>query len=120
MSLKNTLAGIVEQVDGALSLVVMAADGIPVEEVTRDDQGRDLQLLMVEHASVLQEIRKMTALLEVGELEEVAIGFSSLKVVVRILDSELFVALVLLPAGNYGKGRYLLRIKGAEIARELS
>jgi predicted regulator of Ras-like GTPase activity (Roadblock/LC7/MglB family) len=55
-----------------------------------------------------------------GDLEEVSISTSRTCVVVRVLNDDLFVALILNRDGNIGKGRYLLKIKSYEILQELS
>jgi hypothetical protein len=43
-----------------------------------------------------------------------------LYVVIRILNDELFVVLIMTREGNFGKGRYLLRLKSGDLAQALS
>lgn len=119
MSLKDTLSEIVRNVEGCLAAVVMVSDGISVDEIVVDQVGVDLQLLTVEYATVLKNVKRAVGLLEVGETEELCITSGGLIVVVRVLSDDLFMILVLDRKGNLGKGRYMVRLKASEITREL-
>lgn len=120
MPLKDTLNAIVSSVDGALAALVMAYDGIPIEEIAVEQAEFDLQLLSVEYASVLKEIKRAVEVIKAGELEEVSIATAQTWVVVRVLNDDLFAALIMKRDGNFGKGRYLLKLKSYGLARELS
>ena len=120
MSIRDTLTGIVENVEGALAAIIMAYDGIAIDEITVPQAEFDLQLLTVEYATVLKEIKRSVEVLRVGEMEEVAITTGQLLVLMRVLNEELFMVLILSRDGNLGKGRYLLRLKSYNLARELS
>lgn len=119
MSLKNTLRDIVENVDGGLAVIVMAYDGISIDEVVTVQSEFDIQLLTVEYATVLKEIKRAVSVIKVGEMEEVSIATGKVRVVMRVLNDELFVVLVMTRDGNFGKGRYLLRLKSPALAEEL-
>jgi len=119
MSLKETLAEIVEKVEGGIAAIIMAYDGISIDEVVAKSDF-DLQLLTVEYATLLKDIKRAVGILKVGEMEEVSITTGHLYVVIRVLNSDLFVVLVMAKDGNYGKGRYMLKLKSYELAQELS
>ena len=119
MPLKEMLKEIVDRVDGALSVMVMASDGIPVEEYCREDSGLDMQLFAVEYATLLREVSRMVSMLDAGDLEEVSVSTASLRVILRTVGSDLCLALVMECGGNFGKGRYLLKLRGTDVAREL-
>lgn len=119
MPLKAVLSGIVENVEGGLAAVVVASDGISIDEVSYDQAGFDLQLLTVEYASVVKEIQRAVEVVKAGEMEELAVTTGRLYVVVRLLSSELYAILVMERSGNLGKGRYLLRLRSYELLREL-
>ena len=53
MSIRDTLKDVVENVEGALAAMVMAYDGIPIDEITVLQSEFDLQSLSVEYATVL-------------------------------------------------------------------
>jgi len=120
MSLRDSLNTIVQSVDGALSAIIMAYDGIPIDEVTVERPELDIQLLSVEYSTVLKEIKRAVDVIKMGDLEEVCISTTRTCVVVRVLNDDLFAVLIMNRDGNIGKGRYLLKLKSFEILRELS
>lgn len=120
MSLRDSLSSIVQSVDGALAAIIMAYDGIPIDEVTVEQSEFDMQLLSVEYATVLKEIKRAVEVIKMGSLEEVSIATGRTCVVVRVLNDDLFSALILSRDGNIGKGRYMLKLKSYEMVRELS
>lgn len=119
MSLRDTLREIVENVDGGLAAIIMAYDGIPIDEVIVAQAEFDLQLMIVEYATVLKDIKRAVALINIGEMEEVSITTGLVRVVVRVLNDELFAVLIMAKDGNFGKGRYLLRLNAHSMAEEL-
>ncbi|MDD2732949.1 MAG: roadblock/LC7 domain-containing protein [Desulfuromonadaceae bacterium] len=120
MSLRESLKTIVQGVDGSLAALVMAYDGIPIDEVTVEQSEFDMQLLSVEYATVLKEIKRAVDVIKMGDLEEVSIATSRTCVVVKILNEDLFIVLIMNRGGNVGKGRYMLKLKSFEILQELS
>ena len=120
MSLRDTLNTIVQSVDGALAALIMAYDGIPIDEVIVEQSEFDMQLLSVEYATVLKEIKRAVDVMKMGDLEEVFISTTRTSVVVRILNDDLFAALIMNRDGNTGKGRYMLKLKSFEVLEELS
>lgn len=120
MSLRDLLNTIVQSVDGSLTAIIMAYDGIPIDEVTVEQSEFDMQLLSVEYATVLKEIKRAVDIIKMGNLEEVSITTTRTCLVVRVLNDDLFAALIMSRDGNIGKGRYMLKLKSFEILRELS
>jgi predicted regulator of Ras-like GTPase activity (Roadblock/LC7/MglB family) len=120
MSLRDSLRSIVENVDGGLAAMIMAYDGIPIDEVCLEQTDFDMQLLSVEYATVLKEIRHTIEVIKAGHMEEVSITTSQTCVAIRVLNNELFVVLIMRRDGNFGKGRYLLRLRSYELAQSLS
>ena len=120
MSLRDALNTIVQSVDGAMAAIIMAYDGIPIDEVTVEQSEFDMQLLSVEYATVLKEIKRAVDVIKMGDLEEVSITTTRTCLVVRILSDDLFAALIMRRDGNIGKGRYMLKLKSFEVMEELS
>lgn len=120
MSLRETLQQITENVEGTLVAFVMAYDGIAIDEIIVGAPEFDVQLLAVEYAAVLAEIKRAVEVIKVGGLEEVSITTGQVRVCLRCLGEELFAGLVMARTGNFGKGRYLLRLTSIELARELA
>ena len=120
MSLRDALNTIVQSVDGAMAAIIMAYDGIPIDEVTVEQSEFDMQLLSVEYATVLKEIKRAVDVIKMGDLEEVSITTTRTCLVVRVLNDDLFAALIMSRDGNIGKGRYMLKLKSFEVMEELS
>ncbi len=115
MSLKEILRGIVENVNGGVGAVVMGYDGIPIEEHIGNGTEVDIPLLAVEYATVLKEIKRTVEVLKIGKMEEISINTDSLRALIRVIDEDLFVVLVVCGEGNFGKGRYLLKSKAPQL-----
>src|SRR5215472_5964561 len=116
---RENLQKIVDNVDGGVAGLLMGFDGIAVETYQRDDADVDIQAVGMEFSFILTQVRKAAEILEVGGVREIAIKADQLTVIIRVLSEEYFVALVLKPEGNFGKGRYLLRMVGPKMATEL-
>jgi len=103
------LKGIVEETGGGVGAILMGYDGIAIDEYFLPVEGIDLNMVAVEYANVLKDIRNTAEILNTGIMEEVSIKTQRFYIVIHTLTDEYFVALTLDREGNYGKGRYLLR-----------
>jgi len=121
MAFLPLLEEVVRSVDGALACSVMGFDGIAVENFQLDAAADlDVQSTLIEYAAVLQQVRKAAELLKTGAVTEVSINSDQvLTVVMRLVTEEYFLVLALKASGNYGKGRYALRIATPRIRAEL-
>jgi predicted regulator of Ras-like GTPase activity (Roadblock/LC7/MglB family) len=115
MSIKSVLKEMVDTIDGGLGAMVMGYDGIPLDEYILESSPLDLQVLSVEYATVLKEVKKAVDVLGSGTMEEISINTDVSRVIIRVLDDDLFIILIILADGNYGKGRYLLRLAAPRI-----
>ena len=109
MSFRETLKELVEEVEGGLGAILMGYDGIAIDEYILAGSDFDISLLAVEYATLMKEIRRTVEVLQSGDFEELAVATGELRVVVRVVNDEFFVVLIIDRDGNYGKGRYLLR-----------
>jgi predicted regulator of Ras-like GTPase activity (Roadblock/LC7/MglB family) len=108
MSFRESLKRLTENVTGGLAATIMGYDGIPIDEYLKETAPFDLQLLAVEYANLIREVKRTVDLLENGELQEVSIATKLVRVLVRAINDEFFLVLVIAADGNYGKGRYLV------------
>jgi predicted regulator of Ras-like GTPase activity (Roadblock/LC7/MglB family) len=115
---REILQGIVSEANG-ISAVLMGYDGLPVDQVERPCEGIDLNMVAVEYANVLKEVKNAVSLLNTGDLEEMAIRTQRFHVIIRALTEEYFVTLTLKHDGNLGKGRYLLLRESARLCEAL-
>ena len=120
MSFLTHLESVVNQVDGAIACSVMGFDGIAVE--THQKSGAEeleLQSTWVEFANILTQAKTAAEALKTGKVEELSINTENLISVLRLVNNDYFLVLALKPSGNYGKGRYVLRITAPKIQSEL-
>jgi predicted regulator of Ras-like GTPase activity (Roadblock/LC7/MglB family) len=115
MPLREILKNIVENVPGGLGSVVMGYDGIPIDEYVKSSPDVDIPLLAVEYATVMKEIKKTVNVLKIGDMVETTINTESLMAIIHVIDEDLFVVLVVGIEGNFGKGRYLLKLKAPQL-----
>ena len=112
MTFREILETVVLQTPGALAGAVMAADGIPIDEYTREGESVDLAAVAVEFQRVLDQSRKVAGALYGGSgggLEELLLITSGHQLLFRRIDDEYFVTIALEPTGSLGKARYLIR-----------
>jgi len=120
MSFKATLKELVERTTGAIGASIMGYDGIPIDDYLADSADFDVQLLVVEYANLMKEVRETIDVLKTGAMEELSVTTAKVKVLVRAVNDEFFLLLLLAPDGNYGKGRYLLRQEAPRISELLT
>jgi predicted regulator of Ras-like GTPase activity (Roadblock/LC7/MglB family) len=116
---KEPLMKVVDNVEGGLAGLIMGFDGIAVESYTRDGGKVDINTVGMEFSFILTQVRKAAEILEIGSAHEVAIRAEKLTIVIRVLNNEYFLALALTPDGNFGKGRYLMRVVAPRLQAEL-
>jgi predicted regulator of Ras-like GTPase activity (Roadblock/LC7/MglB family) len=114
------LQRIVEETGGGIGAVLMGYDGIAIDQYFAPDEELDLQMVVVEYSNVLKEIRKTADILSLGDMEEISIRTDRFIIVIRILNDEYFVAMVIKRDGNFGKGRYLMTREGFNLIEALN
>ena len=97
-----------------MAAALMGADGISIEQVEasgeeRGSLGDEVDVLGVEFGRILDEMRKASDSVSGGALEEVSVRLSNFWVLMRIVDEETYLVLVIRPNGNAGKARFLMR-----------
>ncbi len=117
MSFSEILKEVVNGTDGALGALVVGLDGIPVDEYTVSKEV-DLQSMTVEYSTLLKEIEKGSQAAQMGSTKEVTVIADKAMVMLRRLTDEYFFVLIIKPEGNFGKGRFLLRMSVPKLLRE--
>ncbi len=97
----------------------MGLDGIEVETYVREKNGFDINIIGMEFSYILTQIKKASEVLEVGGVKEIVIKAEQLTLVIRMLTEDYFLAVALMPSGNFGKCRFLLRLTAPQITSEL-
>lgn len=124
MAFITHLEQIVAQVDGAIACTVMGFDGIPIETHQSPKNGNtanDLELAntWVEYANVLAALKTAVEPLKSGQFSEISVNTDKVLTLIRMVNAEFFLVLGLKPEGNYGKGRYVLRVMAPKVKAEL-
>jgi predicted regulator of Ras-like GTPase activity (Roadblock/LC7/MglB family) len=119
---QESLQRIVDSVEGGLAGILMGFDGIAVDSYIRPPRSGDpldINTVGMEFSFILGQVRKAAEALEIGQVQEMLIRAERLSVLIRVLNKEYFLALALTEAGNFGKGRYLLRAVAPKLQAEL-
>ena len=70
----------------------------------------ELSSAWVEYSGVLTQLKSAADTLKTGAVNEVTINTEKCVMLARVVSSDYFLILALKPEGNFGKGRYVLRI----------
>jgi predicted regulator of Ras-like GTPase activity (Roadblock/LC7/MglB family) len=117
---QDNLKRLVSETEGGVAGLLMGFDGIAVEHYTAPDGGVDIQTVGMEFSFILTQVRKAAEILEVGGVQEIAIRCAQLVILIRVVSHDYFVALAIRPDGNFGKGRYLLRVVAPKLQAEMA
>ncbi len=101
----------------ALGGVISGMDGIVVEEYAVQPEA-DLQSLGAEASSMVKALEEIAASLDLGTTKEVTLQTDRATILLRRINPEYFLALLLRPNGNLGKGRFLLKRASYQLERE--
>jgi predicted regulator of Ras-like GTPase activity (Roadblock/LC7/MglB family) len=129
MNFTSALRSIVDGCGGGIGAALMGGDGIPIEQVEASalpgefagaaGVGDEIAALGVEFGRILDEARKASDSLGGGAVEEACLRMARFWVLLRSVDSETFLVVVLVPDGNLGKARFLMRRHLAELREHL-
>jgi predicted regulator of Ras-like GTPase activity (Roadblock/LC7/MglB family) len=117
---KEALKTVVDGTDGGIAGLLMDFEGIPVESYTAEGQTFDIETVGAEVSVVVKALQRASEMLEAGDAREVAFQSEKLVTLIRVINSTYFVAMAMRPEGNFGKGRYLLRLAAPKLAEELA
>jgi predicted regulator of Ras-like GTPase activity (Roadblock/LC7/MglB family) len=118
---KQTLKEVVEKTEGCLGALIMGTDGIAVEQMWQP-QGADanLDVAVAEFTTLLRNAQRTCDDMGLKRLTELSIMCESAYFVMRCINQEYFLVLVLESEGNFGRGRYELRRAELILEREFA
>ena len=129
MSFTAALRSIVNESGGGIGAALMGSDGIAIDQVEASDPsislggegglGEEVAALGVEFGRILEEARKAADSLNGGAVEEACLRMARFWVLLRSVDADTFLVVVLAPDGNLGKARFLMRRHLAELRAHL-
>ncbi len=109
---------VVEKVEGGVAGVIMGVDGIAVDNYIKGGASLEIQSVGAEYAVIVEQIKRVSEMLKSGKLKEITIFSEGFILIIHSINEDYFAALALKPEGNYGKGRYLLRMAIPKIRAE--
>jgi len=119
---RENIKNLVEKLDAGVAAVLMGFDGISVDSYAKagyDGALPDIQTLAMEFAHLIAQARRTLQSLDAGPLEEFTLRAEALTLIVRVLTQEYFLACAVLPTGNLGKARYLMRMTAPALSADL-
>ena len=129
MSFTSALRSIVDESGGGIGAALMGSDGIAIDQVEASAPSvslggegglaDEIAALGVEFGRILEEARKAADSLNGGAVEEACLRMARFWVLLRSVDAETFLVVVLAPDGNLGKARFLMRRHLADLRAHL-
>jgi predicted regulator of Ras-like GTPase activity (Roadblock/LC7/MglB family) len=117
MPFSDILKEVVHGTEGALGALIVGLDGIPVEEYSLNIE-LDIQSMTIEYSTLLKEIEKGSQAARLGTTKEVTVIAEKAMIMLRRLNEDYFFVLIIKPEGNFGKGRFLLRMSVPKLLKE--
>jgi len=117
MDFSDILKEAVDKVDGAVAAMILASDGIPVQEYVTEKL-IDLTGLGAEASAMIRDVGYAAENLGLGQAREFSIVSDTCGIIMRKINEEYYLSLVIKPEGNYGKGRYVLKTMIPKIEHE--
>jgi predicted regulator of Ras-like GTPase activity (Roadblock/LC7/MglB family) len=106
---KEVLQLAIDKTEGAIGAFVIGTDGIIVEKILQtNQQSTNLNIAIAEYTSVLQGVRRTNEELKIGKLKEITITCESFVFLMRMINENYLIAMIISPNGNFGRGRYEL------------
>lgn len=109
----------VDETSGAIAALIMAHDGINLSHYLKPGAKIDLETLGIEYANLLADTNRASQAMQVGPLSELQLTTNQYATILRVINPEYFIALIMDPGGNIGKGRFLLRVALPALLKEL-
>lgn len=124
MGFREHLEAVVTQVSGSVACSLVGFDGIAVdthqpEARAQDAAAIDLSSALTEYGNLLGQLKATAQTLKTGAVGEMSVNTEKVITIMRMVNQDYYVVLALLPDGNYGKGRYALRLAAPKLAKEL-
>lgn len=119
MIFEDVARELVDRVYGAIASLIMGRDGIPLSMHKKEGVEMDLESLGIEYANVLSEVNRASGTIGSGTLNELSIETEKYLILLRTINPEYFMCLILAPDGNFGKARFLMRISLPKLRSEL-
>jgi predicted regulator of Ras-like GTPase activity (Roadblock/LC7/MglB family) len=118
---RESIEKLLHKVEGGVACVLMGFDGITVDTCSTPAAAAapDIQTLSMEFAHFIAQARRTLESVEAGALEEFTLRTDRMTLLVRVLTDQYFLACAILPTGNLGRARYLMRLTAPGLRADL-
>ena len=116
--LKGLLKELVQSADG-LAAAIVGSDGIAVASHSSEGSTCDVDTLCAEWTRTFKEIVRLVERLNLGGTEELYIGASTGRLIVRAVGRDHLLLLLMGKEGISGRARYLLKRLASMVEEEL-
>jgi predicted regulator of Ras-like GTPase activity (Roadblock/LC7/MglB family) len=118
---RESIEKLLNGIEGVVSCALMGFDGITVDISSKEAAagGPDIQTLSMEFAHLIAQARRTLESVDAGALEEFTLRTDKMTLVVRLLTPQYFLACAILPTGNLGRARYLMRLTAPALRVDL-
>ena len=118
---RESIDKLLNGIEGGVSCALMGFDGITVDISSKEAAAGapDIQTLSMEFAHLIAQARRTLESVDAGALEEFTLRTDKMTLVVRLLTPEYFLACAILPTGNLGRARYLMRLSAPALRADL-
>lgn len=121
MIFREVLKKALENTEGCFGILIMGTDGIAVQKVWQPEGTEfDLDVAVAEYTSLIRSAKRTDSETGLGKLQEVTLTSESGIFILRFVNKDYFIAMVLSPEGNFGRGRYELKRAKLLLENELA
>lgn len=118
MEFITILKELVNSVHGGIAGTIMANDGIAIQNYAKDQAIDDMDAVGVEYSRVIKETKNASYMLKLGEVEEISVLAGGSAIIMRLINQDYFMAIVIGQGGNIGKAKYLLKRAVIDVRKE--
>ena len=108
MSFQNILQPLIKEVDGAIGIIFVDADGEAIDHYSRIPE-HDMKLLGAYKSIIIKNIQETSNRLELGSIREIVIFLDEAVLILSPVSEGYFLLLFMQPQSNLGKG--IIRLK---------
>jgi predicted regulator of Ras-like GTPase activity (Roadblock/LC7/MglB family) len=118
---RETLQKALNNTEKALGVLIMGTDGITVEQVWKNEaKPLNSEIVLAEYTSLLRSARRVGDELLFDRVRELTISGDEVAFIMRLVNSDYYLAMVLETSGNFGRGRYELVCAEMILLKELA
>lgn len=118
---RETLQKALNDTEKALGVLIVGTDGITVEEIWKNEaKPLNSDIVIAEYTSLLRSARRVGDEQLFDRLRELTVSGDETVFILRLVNADYYLAMVLEASGNFGRGRYELMCAEMILVKELA